>query len=291
VRFEGYFFLARILSMASSLMIFFLIINSLFIYPCFSIDTTLVQVDLVFPRNNSIYRPVYPFPIVFALLNFGKTWQYKPVLNWRLVQWQPQLGTWAVGESGSMGWSEERTDPKWPPPGDSVLAINSSQAVVADNSSWWSLEYEFRFGPRPNDCSGPGFQPQSGGSQTSNAWFYTGSMFFNISNSTGAMPDMKSGGSCSVGLGAVGFTGQNDTDPRCPALSWLRPNPSSCAFSIDNNVTDQVSRAMVNASQCKGGTWPMLSTKCSTATSDGRRFDWSIIAALLPLFAVVLGLS
>lgn len=276
-------------TMASSIMIFFWIFNSFLIYPCISIDPTMVQVDLVFPRNNSIYRPVYPFPIVFALHNFGKMWQYKPVLNWRLLQRRPNEHDWGLGESGSMGWNERTTHPEWPPPGDSVLAINSSQYVIVDNSSSWSLEYEFRFGS--DDCSGPGFHFESGGTHISTARFYTGAIFFNVSNSTGAIPDIKTGGSCSVGLGAVGFTGPNKTEPSCPGLLWPRPSPSSCAFSIDDGVADQVSRTMVNVSKCNGASWPILSEKCASHTSDSSTIYWSITTALLPLLVMVLSLN
>jgi hypothetical protein len=81
-----------------------LAVGSVSIQPCFAADPIIVQTDIVFPRNNTVYKPVYPFPIVFALNHFADVWQYKPVLNWRLLVWQ-RYGDWTRSEEGSMGWT------------------------------------------------------------------------------------------------------------------------------------------------------------------------------------------
>ncbi|KAG4288710.1 hypothetical protein FPRO06_03532 [Fusarium proliferatum] len=41
-------------------------------------------VSLIFPRLNETYRPVFPFPIAFALTGPAKAWPYGFKLQWRL---------------------------------------------------------------------------------------------------------------------------------------------------------------------------------------------------------------
>jgi hypothetical protein len=65
--------------------IFFLLIELCLFQLCHSVDANL-QVDLVFPKNNTIYQSAYVFPIVFALHSPFSAWQYKPYSQWRLLE-------------------------------------------------------------------------------------------------------------------------------------------------------------------------------------------------------------
>jgi len=271
-------------------MIIYLVVGSLLAWPAFSTNSTVVQVDLVFPRNNGVYVPTYPFPIVFALHNFSRSWRYRPVQNWQLTVWQRD-SYWARGAEGSMGWNDHRTDSNWGPPADVALGINASLSVATNSEAQWSLQYEFRIGPDPNDCSGLGFQHDAGATSSSNAWFHTGRIFFNVSNTTGIMPDITHGGACSVPLGAVRYLGQNETDEQCPLLSWPRPNPTPCAFKIDSNAASQVAPAMMDAANCKKVPWPRFTSYCPTLSSASRAFAWNLFIVLLPTLLSVFYLA
>jgi hypothetical protein len=157
-----------------------------------------------------------------------------------------------------MGWTYY-TQPNWGAPADVTIGINHSISVgrgdKKDRIMEWRLEWEFRLGPQhdvPGICFGPGFQNNTGATSRSTAEYYTGGISFNISNSTGVIPDLTSGDACSIPLGPVGYLGRNETDLRCPLVTWPRPNPTSCAFSIDEKAADHVSQAMIKEFQCKG---------------------------------------
>jgi hypothetical protein len=48
------------------------------VYPCSSLSTSTVQVDILFPQNNTVYKPVHPFPVIFNLYNLQNL-ETKPI--------------------------------------------------------------------------------------------------------------------------------------------------------------------------------------------------------------------
>lgn len=49
-----------------------------------AVDPNVVQLDIVFPHNDTVYKPVYPFPVVFAFHNAAVAWPFKFNLQWNL---------------------------------------------------------------------------------------------------------------------------------------------------------------------------------------------------------------
>jgi hypothetical protein len=271
-----------------------LLLFGILIPACYSTETSNVQVDLVFPKNNTEYLPVWPFPVVFALHNFSVAWKYRPTVEWSIGAWDERydsftLATSTLSTQGVIG--SQSAD--WGPPPDKYLWINSTSRISYYNESdrhWnqsrFSLSWSFRLGDRDR-CTGPGFGDDGSRPFRGFAQFYTGKVFFNVSNSTGVMPDLVSHGPCALELGAVGYQGPNSTEETCPLLSWPRPNPTPCAFTIDSKAVDQVSKAMVNRSGCgKKFTWPSRATDCSESGSNV--VQWSSSALLLSATAMLL---
>jgi hypothetical protein len=89
-----------------------------------SVDTT-IQADLVFPKNNSVYQLVFPFPIVFALHNFSTAWHYNPLLWWRLLYLQPPRMEQSLMERTAIGWEDD-----WATTPDKFLAINFTKRYL-----------------------------------------------------------------------------------------------------------------------------------------------------------------
>jgi hypothetical protein len=258
-----------------------LLITSFLSSPSYSLDFT-VQADLVFPRNNTVYQPVYPFPIVFALSNFSRAWKYMPTVGWELTKYE--LGTRATyfANSELAGWNKNGTLPSWGAQPDKYLSIHSSDSLSQYNESHWRLEWSFWVGK--DDClTGP--DKKSHGS--------VGRIFFSTSNITGVMPNLTASGPCPFTLGVVGITGQNQTDEKCPLVSTPRP-ASTCGFTVDKPVVDQVAKAMVDISGCKNVTWPGgtgVGNHCSKSvetTSEGNRRERNFFAIVISL--VTLGL-
>ena len=164
---------------------FLLIIASLFRHSL-SVDTR-IQVDLILPRNNTIYQPVYPFPIVFAVHNFSAAWQYEPLLEWRLYEQGPGKPSQTFAGRGSIGWDERQ--PSWSPPPDKLLAINFTESTSHTNESSWFLEYGFTVGE--DVCLAKGGPP----ARIASHGIY-GIIYFNTSYITGEMPGITASGSC-----------------------------------------------------------------------------------------------
>jgi hypothetical protein len=255
-----------------------------FVQFCLSADVG-VQVDLIFPRNNSVYQPVFPFPLAFAIHNFSTAWQYKPLLAWRLTRLDPSAQAKTFGASGAIGWDATRGDSSWGAPSDKFLAINSTDAISYDNESNWRLEYRFTLGE--DDCfSNFPSRIKSHGS--------SGVILFNTSNITGILPDIAAPGPCPLPLGAVGFAGQNQTNATCPQLASPRADPVSCAFTVTKEMSDQVAKQMLAESKCDNTTWPSgtgIGQRCNTSTlkhkSDGAVLRRSLLTMAVP---IVLGL-
>jgi hypothetical protein len=46
---------------------------------------TTVQPDLIFPRNNTVYKPIYFFPVVFALHSGSVAWPFVVYWEWDIM--------------------------------------------------------------------------------------------------------------------------------------------------------------------------------------------------------------
>jgi hypothetical protein len=272
--------------MASISLTSLLLIGVLMAERCFSVDPSIAQVDLVFPRNNTVYRPIYPFPIVFVLHNFSTIWSYKPALNWQLLKLSPD-NVWNLGEMGSMGWTYNAR-PDWSVPAAVTMGVNHSDQVgkgdTADRVTEWRLDWEFRLGPQldaPGICFGPRSQNDTGTTTNSTTAYFTGSISFNVNNSTGVIPDLAGRDNCSVPLAGVSYLGRDDTKSRCSLVTLPKLNPNTCAFSMDKKAADQVSQAMATASKCKGAEWPSLTTRCANIKSAMTKLEWNPYLILL----------
>jgi hypothetical protein len=242
----------------------------------------VMQVDLVFPRNNTVYQPVYPFPIAFAIHNFAQLWNHHPNLDWSLEH--VELGPVA---RGVIGWDYKR-DPKqhgWVPPPDKYLAINTTTIFSSPdlytryNNSAWRIIYEFSV-----------VDPTCFDKGNWSSHYFSGTINFSTSNTTGikVLPDIAAS-SCASPLGAVDFNGTyQSAQGFCPPLS-LKPEPVLCAYQADAQTAEQVSNAMVVGSGCIK--WPngtYIGVECEKPKSDSSVLRTSFLAVIFPVFTMVL---
>jgi hypothetical protein len=214
-----------------------LILTTFLFESCLS-SSIPVQVDLIFPRSNVVYQPVYPFPIVFALHNFSAAWQYKPTVKWTFAQVNQFTNEETFVGDGSFGW--DQTYNTMSPPSDKFLAINSSSFPSQSNQSTWVLEYNFFLDTQ--ECSG--------------SLYRRNKIRFQTNIISGSMPDLTAAGSCPLALGAIAVENRNQPDENCTRLSSPQPDPVSCAFQVDQKAVDQISKKMVELSKCPNAIWP-----------------------------------
>lgn len=212
----------------------------------------VMQVDLVFPRNDTVYQPVYPFPIVFAISNSEAGWPYGTSLNWNLFglysdDREPDLiATGGIVESDTRVNISNSAEDQW-------LAIYDAPELM--NSSFTELSLSVAFGA-PNPCK----EDRERSIELQPGTFMT--ISFNIS-SKGELPNVEAGGPCAVPVGAMGITDpkniENSTlEGSClivaPEDEW--PPVAPCAFRIGAEVASQVESKMLEAATCTTGSWP-----------------------------------
>ena len=128
-----------------------------FLFRLGSASSISAQVDLVFPRNNTVYQPVYPFPIVYAIHNFSKVWQYQPTVSLTLIEINLETTQRLSYSEGVVGFDSKKTQPSWAPPPDTFLAINSSSNPSRSNQSSWILQHSFNINAL--NCAGMEYRP------------------------------------------------------------------------------------------------------------------------------------
>jgi len=200
--------------------------------------STPVQVDLVFPRNETTYQPVYPFPMVFAFHNFSTAWMYKPTVRWSVTETIPSKGGDLSKKWGFAGWGDDQEQAKWAPPADKILSINSTLFAAQANDSSYTIDIKFYMN---TDC-------------TTTKLEINRRIVFNTSR-TGIMPQLKTADTCATVLGAISVDGRTQ-DNSCLQMTSQQPPPVTCAYNIDLKAVDDISKAMAVASGCPNAVWP-----------------------------------
>jgi hypothetical protein len=203
-------------------------------------STVPVRVDTVFPRNNTVYQPLYPFPLVFAIHNFDKVWRYQPSITWWLFRLNSDTERAAI-DNGEIAWDSHNLQETWAPPPSMFLAINYTKTLTTAVSSRHSLHIEYNV--RELDCPPP---------------LIFEDIFFNITNTTtsGTMPDVKSLSGCPLPVANFDIGTPRESNWTCSKTPAAEVPKLPCLFSADQRTFDQVASKMVDASGCLGATWP-----------------------------------
>ncbi|EUC34134.1 hypothetical protein COCCADRAFT_4469 [Bipolaris zeicola 26-R-13] len=112
-----------------------------------------VQFDLVFPRNDTIYKPVYPFPVVFGLTNGSVAWPYSLHWSWDIIALDRDQnmdiiianGDWVTGVSALN---------KSAPPQDAHLIIDLVIQILNTTSRKLLMRYTFGIRKSCNESTG-----------------------------------------------------------------------------------------------------------------------------------------
>jgi len=258
-----------------------------FISPAVAIDPSTVQLDLVFPRNGSIYKPVYPFPIVFAIHNAAVAWPYEFIFDWSIYA-RADNGTNKDTDFG--GFSVDKDQNLSLP--DQFLFINSSATIINTTSTRFFLRTSFGIA---NNCSLDISAANPGGrrgyiSNGDPLWFYL--------SPDGELPNILNLTECPKTISTFGIHGSSEDPwgggPRCPVLTDpSSPPKKTCAFKPDAEVARQVESAMLRTASCTSGSWPNatgLVQQCAQQKQSAAMRSLSVeclLAALLALFSSI----
>jgi hypothetical protein len=205
-----------------------------------SASTVPVRVDAVFPRNGTVYQPLYPFPLVFAIHNFDKVWRYQPTITWWLFRFDGDNKRSSI-DNGEIAWDSHNSQKTWAAPPSMFLAINYTRSLSSSTPSRHSLHIEYNI--RELDCPPP---------------LIFEDIFFNITNITtsGIMPDVKSLSGCPLPVANFDIDTPPESNWTCSKTPAAQVPNLPCMFSADQGTFDQVASKMVSASGCLGATWP-----------------------------------
>ncbi|KAF2275939.1 uncharacterized protein EI97DRAFT_467650 [Westerdykella ornata] len=195
---------------------------------------TTVQFDIIFPVNNTVYKPVYPFPVVLAVHNGSAATSSAYHWDWSLVNYED----YDVITYGSSNIESS-------PPREDTLVI----APVFDliNSTAKNLFLRITFGIFET-CDAKGVMPSN---KSLDVAFHK-PLYFSLDRENGQIPDATAGGPCATPIGAIGIEKEVPVDQRwaqddgssCLVLKSGAQPAQECAFRVDEAVAKQVADRM-----------------------------------------------
>jgi hypothetical protein len=221
-----------------------------------ALDPTTVQLDIVFPRNNTAYKPVYPFPIILASHNMAVIDQFPFDFHWGLT-YNTSAGNEIVELTEAWQFSREyilqgdKLDGNSQSPSPLLLMTTSGMFGKTEARPGIYL-LSVSFGIQRTACSV--FNNRADLRDT-----YIKSMIYLNITGLGQTPDILSAGDCADVLGGFGVPASfKDYERPCPVFA--RPNPprESCATKVNASIASKVTQAMLSTLGCEPSqySWP-----------------------------------
>ncbi|KAK1955658.1 hypothetical protein LY78DRAFT_664115 [Colletotrichum sublineola] len=230
-----------------------------------------IEVDLIFPRNDTVYKPVWPFPIVFAVRNASQLWQSDDEFFEFWVKWE-LTGLTDINSSqtpllfSSGVWQTDKNATT----NDTITIIEPSRRnLVNAPEKYFQLKYTTTmFGTCPLNKTGYGedSKPQSVS--------FDGQVVFTTDPDAGQVPSIADTDECPTFVGSFEVTdARHDWGSLCPVMSPDSPPPQACGLKMDGALANEVSQAMLARADCPGGTWPdpegnLTAKSCNAANSS-----------------------
>jgi hypothetical protein len=240
-----------------------------------------VQFDLVFPKNNTIYEPTYPSPLVVAIHNASALKQHTVYWSWNITE-SPYWPTEETPKIIASGMSRphailenvmEQTQ----------LIIEPISALFNNTADLLALRYSFDV---THACDVPSF--------SSTVVVFEGETTSKcpanyLTRSPAIIPMLGSRLNCSVSIGAIGVQNLGQREDACPVINPGAQVPRNCSVSIDEKVEDQVSAIMEKAVGCPEKTWEGtvgMMVNCQSSGS-GRIASAGLVTVAALLFGVM----
>jgi hypothetical protein len=265
----------------------FILLGSI-IPPCAGLARSTIQLDVIFPRNGSVYKPTWPFPIVFAVHNLDRVWKLQPQIDWffsgpwnadgrdprwsNFGVWDESKYHWAVNSPPNWPQKSHKQDPAPPP---TFVIVNGTKVLHHEIAGRdpapgkYKLQFFVLFGnihpmidENINKCMA--FQNDSarmtvGNVSQSTPFRIVKEISFEIS-AKGTLPDVLSGGKCPQALGTVSIPSlylENGTT-ECPQYTADPPKGEDCLYQIDGSLNANVKKQMLHILDCNETeySWP-----------------------------------
>ncbi|KAF3001480.1 hypothetical protein E8E13_008611 [Curvularia kusanoi] len=248
---------------------------------------TTVQFDIIFPRNNSVYKPVYPFPVVFGLHNGSAAWSYQIHWGWSIYEISetgsdPNLvasGRWRPGVP---------TIEQLAPPPDSYFIIDPVNELINTTHRYFHMIYKFGITQSCNETT------REVPLERELDVTFNDYIRFRLDPQGGEVPNLADIGPCATPVGSVGIRTDvelfGDGGRPCPVLD-AGPQPTqSCAMPLNNTLATKVAARMLQHANCsEQTTWPNatgLLGKCRPKRSgQGRLGGDAIMFSSVTVFA------
>ncbi|EFQ29437.1 hypothetical protein CGRA01v4_05218 [Colletotrichum graminicola] len=213
-----------------------------------------IEVDLIFPRNDTVYKPVWPFPIVFAVRNASQLWQSDDEFFTFWVKWELTgytdinssdtsllftSGVWKTGKNATT---------------DSTLTVidASRRNLVNATQRQFKLKYTTTmFSGCPLNVTSAGVDSKPRGVS------YDGEVLFMTDPDAGQIPSIADPEDCPAFVGSFEVTdARQHWGSICPVVSQKSPPSQACGLKMDEALANKVSEAMLDRANCPRGTWP-----------------------------------
>ncbi|RSL94226.1 hypothetical protein CEP52_012748 [Fusarium oligoseptatum] len=211
-------------------------------------------VNLIFPRPNETYRPIYPFPVVFAITGAAEAWPYQFRFTWRLEgnhSWPMHIDDRPLDS----GWLPEKnlfTEGQLEPAEEPYHFIVGTGLLVNSTSTEWMLDWRLEVS---DVCD-----PEEYGKSYSRA----GQMNFSSSPS-GSLPS-TSGKPCPLEVLHLRFL-ENKTTPEdvkkyrysnsCVVVTDQEGSGDPCKIDTGSKLKSLVTAKMLETASCPTNqSWP-----------------------------------
>jgi hypothetical protein len=215
-----------------------------------------IELDLIFPRNNTVYAPTAQFPVVFAIQNAAIGWPYGLTVDWDITSALP-VGSQYTRNSGSFNSSTRAL----PSPGPFLFIGSSNKTNTVDR---FVLQWSFSINNASVDPRNlyPFSYPMGNHSVVS----ILNTVYFSIAKS-GIAPEVVVDGRCPQGVGMfvvesisttdrgtypvvnpTAYNMTNTKDDSYPGIELLYTPPeyNPCAMKVDNALASSVSAVMAS---------------------------------------------
>ncbi|KAK8054920.1 hypothetical protein PG993_000147 [Apiospora rasikravindrae] len=230
-----------------------------------------LQVDLIFPRNDTTYAPTQWFPVVFGVKNLDAVWPMGISLGVSVIDDQ----FWK--NESSRGWQYQLPSIDFAKALDStapgeylfhIPAVNMTNGTTSSYTVGWELNIRHRCFDNGTDRKEDG--PRDGWSNSPDGVRRRWIVFHTAPG--GELPDIEATvNSCREPdvdpSTAVRVTKMGETQWKYPAETcpWLETDirPSKCAFQpVAKALAANVSETMLSKMRCKEGSWQTITAPC-----------------------------
>ncbi|KAE9373656.1 hypothetical protein N431DRAFT_337783 [Stipitochalara longipes BDJ] len=180
-----------------------------------------IELDLIFPRNNTVYAPTAHFPVVFAIQNAAIGWPYGLAIDWIITSDSP------VGDQYT--WTEvdfNSSTEALPSPGPFLLIGSTNKTNAIDS---FALDFGFYINNASTDPTRD-IYPFSIPVGNHSIITIPNTVYFSIAKG-GIAPDVVVDGKCPQGVGMFVVESISTTD----SGTYPIVNPTVYTISDPNN--------------------------------------------------------